>query len=94
MSVLDVHDLRRALLQKGFAVDETHHEMYWFYVDGRRSSVRTRISHGAKEYGAKLAGLVARQLFLSRRQLAEFVECSLTAELYRDHLVGNGHVTP
>jgi hypothetical protein len=92
MSVLDVQALRRALLHKGFRVDHTHHEMYWYFVEGRRSSVRTRISRGATEYDSRLAGFVARQLFLSRRQLAEFVECSLTADMYREHLIRNGHV--
>jgi len=46
--------IRAALLSKGFMADDTHHEMFWLVVDGRKSSIRTRISHGVAEYGDNL----------------------------------------
>ncbi len=61
--------ISRALETKGFQKQDSHHEMYWLHVDGKKTSVRTRISHGDKEYGDSLLGLMAKQVGLARREL-------------------------
>jgi hypothetical protein len=66
--------------------------MYWLCVHGKRTSIRTRISHGAKEYGDSLLGEMARQLKLRRRDFDDLIDCPLTAEGYLGLLAKGGHL--
>ena len=93
MAALKTAHIRAALLRKGFREDLTHHRYLWLYVDNKKTSIKTRLSHGAKEYGDFLLSQVQKQLKLSRPELLRFVECPLDYEQYVRHLVGNGWVT-
>lgn len=84
--------IRAALLKKGFIADDTHHEMFWLIIDGKKTSVRTRISHGAKEYGDELLALVARQVGLSKQELYRLIDCPMDGGKFRALLVGRGRV--
>jgi hypothetical protein len=79
--------IRAALLKKGFVAEDTHHEMFWLVVDGKKTSVRTRISHGAKEYGDELLALVARQVGLSKQEMYRLIDCPMDGEKLRALLV-------
>ncbi len=78
MSVRKTRELRRALTAKGFRQDNTHHEMYWLYLGSRKTSIRTRISHGSKDYGDNLLGQMARQLGLARADFDDLIDCPLS----------------
>ncbi|MDA8122380.1 MAG: hypothetical protein M0Z38_07425 [Deltaproteobacteria bacterium] len=86
--------IRAALLSKGFIADETHHEMFWLVVDGRKSSIRTRINHGVAEYGENLLSLIARQVGLSNKELYSLVDCPMDGEKLKRLLVERGKVRP
>ena len=92
MSSYRTGKIEAALKKKGFVKKESHHRMYMYYFDGKKTSVRTRISHGVSEYGDSLLGRMANQLKLSKRQLEDFIECPMTAEKYTDHLITNNFV--
>jgi len=92
VSVWPTKQMKRSLGEKGFRQDNTHHEMFWLYVGGRRTSIRTRISHGAKEYNDSLLAMVAKQVRLRRADLDDLIECSLTGEDYLKLLTEQGHV--
>jgi hypothetical protein len=94
MTPAPTSDLRAAFLAKGFLRDNTHHEMYWFHFQGRKTSVRTRISHGMSEYDDNLLGLVAKQVGLTRAELDQLVACPLTSAAYGALLLQRGRVTP
>jgi hypothetical protein len=79
--------LRKALLSKGFKKENQHHEMYWYLVGNKRTSVRTRISHGEREYGDPLLGEMAKQLGLKREEFDDLVECPLDELRYREILL-------
>jgi hypothetical protein len=85
-------DMESSLLAKGFVRVDTHHEMYWLHVGGRKTSIRTRISHGMREYSDNLLSQMAKQLKLKRKELDELIECPLSAEAYRHLLVAGGHI--
>lgn len=87
-------DIRAALTSKGFVDVETHHGMFWYYVDGKKTSVRTRLSRGISEYGDSLLGQMTKQLHLTRSELGELIECPLTGEKYREILKEKGVITP
>jgi hypothetical protein len=86
--------IRVALLSKGFIADDTHHEMFWLVVDGRKTSIRTRISHGVAEYGDNLLPLVARQVGLSKQELYRLIDCPMDGEKLKGLLVARGKVRP
>ena len=84
--------IRAALMKKGFIADDTHHEMFWMVVDGKKTSIRTRISHGAKEYGDELLALVARQVGLSKQELFRLIDCPMDGRKLRALLVERGRI--
>ena len=82
--------MRAAFLSKGFIADETHHEMFWLVVGGKKTSIRTRISHGATEYGDQLLTLMSRQIGLSKSELYRLVDCPMDGEKLKALLVERG----
>lgn len=92
MSTIKTKDIHDALTRKGFRPAETHHEMLWLFVNGQKTSIRTRLSHGTNEYDDGLLGLMAKQLKLRRTDLNRLIECPLKEKEYVNILVKNGHV--
>ena len=84
--------IRAAFLSKGFISDETHHEMFWLVVGGKKTSIRTRISHGAKKYDDQLLTLMSRQIGLSKTELYRLVDCPMDGEKLKSLLVERGKV--
>ena len=68
--------------------------MYWFYCDGKKTQIRTRISHGEKEIGSGLIGAMARETRLRKNEFLALVECSLSAEEYAGKMLSEGHIRP
>jgi DNA-binding phage protein len=68
--------------------------MFWLVVDGRKTSIRTRLSHGAAEYGGNLLALIARQVGLSRQELYRLVDCPMDGEKLKRLLVERGKLRP
>ncbi len=85
-------DISQALTAKGFETDQTHHAMFWLHVDGKKTSIRTRLSHGIGEYGDNLLGQVAKQMKIRRKQLDEFIDCTLSGAEYVALLKADGKV--
>lgn len=67
MTVLKARDIEAALLSKGFQQDNTHHKYYWLYVRGRRTRIRTHLSHGSSDYGDALLIQVKKQMGITKR---------------------------
>jgi len=86
--------MRAAFLAKGFISDETHHEMFWLVVGGKKTSIRTRISHGATEYGDQLLTLMSRQIGVSKSEMYRLIDCPMDGEKLRALLVERGKVRP
>ena len=60
MAVYSTSRFIAAIKKKGFVNDKTHHEMFWYYLDGRKTTVRTRTSHGEKEFNEGLMAKAAQ----------------------------------
>ncbi len=94
MTTYRTKDFESGLEHVGFRRDETHHHMFWYYVGDKKSLLRTRTSHNEKEFGDGLFSMRRRQIgHLSKPQMLDLIEGRLTAEDYRQHVVGNGSVT-
>lgn len=82
MSPRPTRKIHASLLKKGFVEDETHHHMFWLMVDGKRSRVRTRYSHGERECNDWVQGQMAKQLCLSRKEFEDLIDCPLKKETF------------
>lgn len=80
MAKYKTKDIEASLSKKGFQLHRSHHKLYIYYVNGTKTSIRTFISHGKKEYGDKLVSKMRTQLNLSRQQFDDLVTCPLTKE--------------
>ena len=92
MGTIDTRTIRKALTAKGFRQEQSHHEMFFLYVQEKRTQVRTRISHGKREYGDNLLGQMARQVRLQRREFNDLIECPMSGETYLQLLRERGEV--
>lgn len=90
MSPRQTRQIRTALLNKGFAEDETHHHVFFLVVNGKRTSIRTYYSQGEKECCDWLQGQMARQLKLSRKEFDDLINCPLKRETYLELLKERG----
>lgn len=81
-----VKDISAPLLKKGF-VEKTngHHAQYYLHVDGRKTHIKTYLSHGkgSKEYGTSLMKAIKKQLCFREDTDAErFLDCPMKGEAY------------
>lgn len=61
-------DVAAGLERKGFQLRDNDHSFYHLYVDGKKTMIFTKISHGEKEIHDSLLGAMARQVKLNRKQ--------------------------
>lgn len=93
MTVFSGSHIARSLKQKGFREATGDHRFYTLYVSGRKTSVRTKISHSRQDYGGDLFTQVRKQLRLANsRELERLVRCPITGDQYVQLLVQRGHV--
>ena len=90
MASIKTQHIRRALMKKGFLPSQTHHEMYYYAIKGKKTAIRTRISHGAKEYDDSLLGQMAVQLKLEKMEFLSLIDCSLSGDDYYCKLSNKG----
>lgn len=74
--------IKSSLKKKGFRESTNDHYWYVLYYRGKKSSIRTRVSHGKGEYGNSLLGKMAGQLKLSGSQLLDLIDCPMDQEDY------------
>ena len=82
MATRKAREIKEGLTKKGFAAVQRDHTYLFFSVEGRKSGVHTKISHGNKEYGDNILSLVARQLRITTKQLDDLLDCPMSYEDY------------
>ena len=82
MATRKAREIKEGLIKKGFITVQGDHTFLFLSIEGRKSSIRTKISHSIKEYGDNLLSLVARQLKISTRQLDDLLDCPLSYDDY------------
>lgn len=85
-------EIATSLQQKGFKKKENDHVFFHLWIDGKKTSVYTKLSHGEKEVSDSLLGMMARQVKLNRRQFDNLIDCPLSAEDYIKLLKDSGHL--
>lgn len=83
-------EIEASLLRKGFRKNSNKHRHLILFVDGKKTNVRTMVSHANKTYKGALFDFVKKQLKLTNVQLREFIDCTLSEDAYVDILENNG----
>nr|QNO52824.1 hypothetical protein KPNLKIIH_00016 [Methanosarcinales archaeon ANME-1 ERB6] len=85
--VIKTRKIASALTTKGFIEQggkkRKKHTFYFLYVDGKKTSIRTKLSHGIDEYDDKLLSFMSKQLkFDKKKEIEDFIDCSKTYNEY------------
>lgn len=91
---LKARDVEGALTSKGFKPAERDHTFYFFYQGGKKTPIRTKISHGEREISDTNCSLMARQMHLSGPQFRDFVDCTIKEPEYLALMIQGGHLRP
>lgn len=92
MSKYPARDIERALQDKGFKLDLKSERFFVLFVNGQKMGIRTFISHGERDVSENLFSLMARQLHLTKAELRDLVECTLSGERYVELMRGRGFI--
>lgn len=85
--------ISRALTGKGFESREgSNHEILVLWAYGKKTTVRTFLSRGTKEYKGRLESELKKQLRLTKEELYDLIECPLSESAYLAILEKNGHI--
>lgn len=83
-------DIENVLTSKGFIVENNHHKSFQYYIDGKKTTFYTYISHGNNEIGSSLISMMSKQLQLSKSDTLDLFNCPLSKErlleIYREKL--------
>jgi len=90
---MPVKDIAASLLRKGFQSTGGDHVFYHLWVNGKKTAIFTKVSHGEKEVSDGLIGKMARQTRLSRKDFCRLVECSLSGDDYTSMLRSEDHIS-
>jgi hypothetical protein len=86
-------DVEAGLTAKGFRKDCRHHLFFtYFSVDGRKTPVYTKTSHGMREISDALIACMAKQCKLVRRNFLQLIDCPLDRDAYERKLKDEGHI--
>jgi hypothetical protein len=83
------------LPKKGFSEqDDRKHVFYHFYYEGKKTHIRTHVSHGSKykTLGVDLVSSMAKQCKLTIKDFRGLAECTVSQEEYIILLKNAGEV--
>ena len=81
-------DVTKALKKKGFEESNGDHKFLVLHIDGKKSQVHTKISHGAKTYTGQLMKMLKDQLRVGNTELRGLLDCPMSHEQYVEYLNG------
>lgn len=90
MTTIKVKTLTSNLCKKGFRIVENDHTYFVLYIDGKKTSVKTKVSHGENEISDGLISKMAKQTFLSVKEFCDFAECKISEKEYVNKLKQDG----
>ena len=76
-------EVESALKRKGFKEDLRHHKYFIFYNDGKKTRVKTKVSHCHQEINDHLINQMKKQLHLSKSQFENLIRCPLSEEEHK-----------
>ncbi len=86
------YNIANSLLKKGFEERHSSHQFLVLFIDGKKTSISTFVSHGKKEITDSLMHKMAKQLQLPHKRFCELVDCSMSGQELRDFYLDEGIV--
>ncbi|MGB2842589.1 MAG: type II toxin-antitoxin system HicA family toxin [Halobacteriota archaeon] len=76
--IIKARKIDSSLTRKGFIKEEGRkHTFYFFVVDGKKTLIRTHLSHGDKDCDDYLLSEIRKQLkFDKKGELIDFIDCT------------------
>ena len=92
MKKFSTGEYKSALNKKGFRLERsTKDDVFYLYVNDARTSIHTKISHGASEdIGNPLMKMIKTQLCLDSKEIEQFIDCPMKHEDYVNALKERG----
>lgn len=90
MTTLKVRDVLNSLMKKGFVRSEGDHRHLIFYCNGKKTPIRTKVSHGSREVDDSLINLMSVQIRIEKKQFIDMVNCPFTHDDYLRELQSQG----
>lgn len=90
MTQVPRREIESGLLRKGFKKESSHHSFFRFYINNKKTSISTFVSHGSKykDINDDLLAKMKRELRMpNKRYFIDFIECPITEEQYKSFLV-------
>lgn len=80
-----------SLGKKGFAVSEGDHSYFIYHTQaGKKTIVKTKVSHSGKDLSKPLISMMAKQCKLTTADFHDLVDCPLSQEKYEEKLAALG----
>ena len=86
MTQLKPRTVESNLTRKGFRQTEGDHSRFVFYFEGRKTEIRTMVSHNSRDIGDELIHRMAKQVRLSKNEFVELASCTMGEEAYTARL--------
>jgi len=86
LATLKARKILSGLEKKGFVQAEGDHTYLILYVNGKKTSIRTKVSHGSNEINDYLITKMSMQVKLERKKFLDLVNCPLSLERYLEEL--------
>lgn len=90
MAVFSATKVQASLLKKGFTSNNGDHINYYFKYNGKKTAIRTKVSHNGSDIDDNLCSCMAKQTRLTNNQFKDLINCPLTKEEYERILLSNG----
>jgi predicted RNA binding protein YcfA (HicA-like mRNA interferase family) len=90
MTTLRVRAVLSGLEKKGFLQSKGDHKFLIFYVNGKKTSIYTKVSHGSNEIDDYLINQMSIQVRLEKKQFIDLVSCPFSVEDYLKELEAKG----
>lgn len=90
MTILKARQVLSGLMKKGFVQSQGHHAFLILYINGKKTSIYTKVSHGSNEINEYLINQMSLQVRLEKRQFIDLVNCPLSLEDYLRELEAKG----
>ena len=84
MASLKTREIIQNLSKKGFAINESRDHIWLNYIapDGKKTTIRTKISHGKDSIGDQLISAMAKQIKLKTKDFISFSRCDISKDEY------------
>jgi hypothetical protein len=85
MKPIDAALARQSAERKGFKKKASDHDYYWFHHDGKKTALRIKISHGARELKQREIRADAQACQMASSDMFKVLSCEHDHEWVKEH---------